>query len=356
MILTIFGYPKTGKTLLFNLLTHKEEKISKFAASAAGEFHKAVVDVPDPRLDRLAAHLKLPAVHAKIEFLDAGALSFGEVKHSSVIDLLRRADGLAHVARGFTDPEILHPKQTVDPGRDIKAMEEELLATDYIAVETRLHKLENELKKHKPKELLEEQALLERLKRHLEEGHPLRTLALPEAEEAPVRGFQFLTRKPLLHLINADENSLPRYAGLAGPRGERCRTLIFAGKLERELLELTEAERLEFQKEFGLENYSYIRDSFIRTSYELLNLISFFTVGKEETRAWTIEQAASCHLAAGKVHSDMQKGFIRAEVLSWRDFESAGGFHQAKEKGLSRLEGKAHCIKDGDIIHFRFGT
>jgi GTP-binding protein YchF len=355
MILTIFGYPKTGKTLLFNLLTEKQEKVSKFSA-ASSEFHKAIVDVPDPRLKRLADFFETPPVYAKIEFLDAGAISLGEVKSSTFIDLLRRADGLVHLVRGFSDEEIVHPLETIDPARDIAAMEDELKTTDFLTIEKRLERLAVDVKKMKVKELQEELELLQKLKAFLEAGKPLREYAFTEKEDVLVRGFKFLSSKPLLSLINADERLLKSYAALAaGARHKKC-TALFAGKIEAELLELAPEERPAFQQEYGLSDYRYIRDDFVKTSYALLDLISFFTVGKDETKAWTLEKGASAFIASGKIHSDIQKGFIRAEVIPWQDFLDCDGFARAKEKGLLRLEGKEYVVQDGEIVHFRFNT
>jgi len=171
-----------------------------------------------------------------------------------------------------------------------------------------------------------------------------------------VRGFKFLSAKPLLNLVNADETSMKSYAGLVAPAAHGKCTALFAGKIEAELLELAAEERPVFQAEYGLADYRYIRDEFIKTSYALLDLISFFTVGKDETKAWTLEKGASAFIASGKIHSDIQKGFIRAEVISWQDFLACDGFTRAKEKGLLRLEGKEYIVQDGEIVHFRFNT
>ena len=355
MILTIFGYPKTGKTLLFNLLTEKKEKISKFS-TPSNEFHKAIVDVPDPRLKKLADFFETPPVYAKIEFLDAGAISLGEVKNSTFIDLLRRADGLVHLVRGFHDPEILHAQGAIDPARDIAAMEDELKTTDFLTIEKRLEKLALDIRKMKAKELQEEFDLLQKLKAFLETGKPLREYPFTEKEDLLVRGFKFLSAKPLLNLINADENSMKTFAGLAAPVARGKCTVLFAGKIEQELLELAAEERPMFQREYGLADYHYLRDDFIKTSYALMDLISFFTVGKDETKAWTLEKGASAFIASGKIHSDIQKGFIRAEVIPWREFLDCDGFTRAKEKGLLRLEGKEYVVQDGEIVHFRFNA
>ena len=352
MILTIFGYPKTGKTLLFNLLTEKKEKVDKFSAPS-GEFHKAIVDVPDPRLKKLADFFETPPVYAKIEFLDAGAISLGEVKNSTFIDLLRRADGLVHLVRGFSDEEIVHPQGTIDPLRDMAAMEDELKTTDFLTIDKRLERLAVDVKKMKAKELQEELELLQKLKAFLEAGKPLREYAFTEKEDVLVRGFKFLSAKPLLNLVNADETSMKSYAGLVAPAVHRKSTALFAGKIEAELLELAPDERPVFQAEYGLADYRFIRDEFIKTSYALLDLISFFTVGKDETKAWTLEKGASAFIASGKIHSDIQKGFIRAEVIAYQDLIDAGDMAHARTLGKLRLEGKEYIVQDGDILNIR---
>lgn len=353
MIFTIFGYPKTGKTLLFNLLTEKKEEISKFSVST-DTLHKAMVDVPDDRLRQISRLTELPPVYARIEYLDTGPLSFGEVKDSTFIDMLRRADGLIHVSRGFSDPEIPHPKGVIDPIRDIKNMEEELLLSDLFSIEKRLEKLALDLKKQKTKELEEENSVLHKLKEVLEGGKPLRRHPFTTREDQLTRGFAFITQKPLIHIVNADENTYSGYLSEARPPEDLTTTVVFCGQMETELLELDEEERGPFQEEYGLNDYVYLRDHFIKTSYDLMNLISFFTIGKNETRAWTISRETSAEEAAGKIHTDMQQGFIRAEVIGWQDFVKTGGFGEAREKGLLRLEGKGYVIQDGEIVHIRF--
>ncbi|MCP4154664.1 MAG: redox-regulated ATPase YchF [bacterium] len=353
MILTIFGYPKSGKTLLFNLLTDQKEKLSKFSTSA-NEFHKAVIDVPDERLKLLADHFKTPPVYAKIEFLDTGAIAFGESKNTTFVDLLRRADGLVHMVRGFEDEEIIHPKGSIDPQRDIAAMEDELITVDFLTVEKRLEKLKVDVMRIKSNELKDELELFKKLQVFLEEGKPLREYPFNGKEEIIVRGFQFLSLKPLINIVNADENSYKESSSLVKPRENNATTLLFCGKIELELLELDEEDRLMFQEEYGLENYQYMRENFIKTSYNLMDLISFFTVGSDETKAWTIKNSDNAYEAAGKIHSDIQQGFIRGETINRKEFLDSGGFNQAKESGLLRLEGKEYIVKDGEILHFRF--
>jgi GTP-binding protein YchF len=353
MILTIFGYPKAGKTTLFNLLTDKKEEVSKFSTSTH-EYHKALVDVPDHRLTQLAEMFKLPPVYAKIEYLDTGALAFGESKNVTFIDLLRRADGLVHMVRGFEDEEILHPEGSINPQRDIQAMEDELKAVDFLTVEKRLERVIADNQKMKSKELKEELELLKKLKDFLEAGGPLREFPFNPHEELLVRGFKFLSQKPLLNIINADENSYETYLEQRKEPGKHTTTEVFCGKIEQELLELEEEDRLMFQEEYGLKDYPYIKDTFIETSYRLMNLLSFFTIGDREVKAWTITESDTAYIAAGKVHTDIQQGFIRSETITWKDLLEIGGFSQAKEKGVLRLEGKDYVVKDGDVLYFRF--
>ncbi len=353
MILTIFGYPKSGKTLLFNLLTNKEEEISKFS-TPSHDYHKAVIDVPDERLTQLATFLDKPPVYARIEFLDTGAVAFKESKNTTFIDLLRRADGLVHMVRGFEDPEIIHPEGAVDPLRDIETMEDELRTVDFLTVEKRLERLKVDVIKMKSKELTEELELFKKLKSFLEEGKPLREFDLSDHEELMVRGFKFLSLKPAIHIINTDENTYAAYSALKKAPENHTVTLVFCGKIEQELLELDQEDRLVFQEEYGLKDYQYIRDTFVNTCYQLMNLISFFTVGSDEAKAWTIINSGTAFDAAGKIHTDIQQGFIRSETINWEEFLEAGGFHQAKEKGLLRLEGKDYRVKDGEILQIRF--
>ncbi|MGD2084861.1 MAG: DUF933 domain-containing protein [Candidatus Aminicenantes bacterium] len=353
MILTIFGYPKAGKTLLFNLLTQQKEEVSKFSTSTH-EYHKAVVEVPDHRLMQLAQHFKLPPVYARIEFLDTGALAFGESKNVTFIDLLRRADGLVHMVRAFTDEEIPHPQGSVDPRRDINTMEDELKTVDFITVEKRLEKLKADVRKMKSKELEEELELMQKLKPFLEQEKPLREYPFTEKEDHYIRGFKFLSQKPLINIVNTDENSYQANLKLKKEPENNTTTQVFCAQIEQELLELEEEERLIFQEEYGLKDYEYMSDTFVKISYNLMNLISFFTIGKEETRAWTIRQGDNAFTAAGKIHTDIQQGFIRSETIHWQELLEAGSFSHAKEKGVLRLEGKDYIVKDGEVLQFRF--
>jgi ribosome-binding ATPase YchF (GTP1/OBG family) len=217
-----------------------------------------------------------------------------------------------------------------------------------------MEKLELDRKKQKSKELEDEYGLMNKLKTFLEAGKPLREFTFSPHEEQLTRGFTFLSQKPLINIINTDENTFTRYLGEAHEPVNNTTTIIFCGKIEKELLELEQEERRIFQEEYGLKDYRYIKDNLLLTSYKLMDLISFFTVGKAETKAWTIKRASSAFMAAGKIHSDIQQGFIKAEVVHWQDFLNSGGFSGAKEKGLLKLEGKEYLIQDGEVIYFRF--
>lgn len=339
---------------MFNLLTDQHEQVSKFATSSTNEYHKAIVDVPDHRLEKLAAHHGTPPMFAKIEFLDTGAVAFGEGKSTTFIDLLRRADGLVHMVRGFEDDEIIHPEGNIDPLRDIAAMEDELITVDFLSVEKRLERLKVDVMKMKSKDLVDELEVMNQIKDWLEAGKPLREFKFNEKQERLIKGFTFVSQKPLINIINADETTYEKYMELQKEPGNNSTIQVFCAKIEQELLELDEDEREIFQEEYGLKNYRYMRDIFINLSYDLLNLISFFTVGDDENRAWTVRNSDNALTAAGKIHTDIQQGFIRAETINWDEFLDAGSFAKAKDKGTLRLEGKEYIVKDGEILHFRF--
>ncbi len=354
MNFTLFGYPKTGKTTLFNLLTGARIEIKAYEEEKK-EPNIRSCPVPDHRLDKISELYpdkeKKPAT---IDFVDLAGISYGEIKESAYLDYLRRADGLTHVVRGFRDPQILHPKGKISPKDDILSMEEELVLADLISVERRLEKLEKELKRRKNPEEVKEKEALENLHSHLESGKKIHQIPLSPSEEKLTRSFAFLTQKPLLHMINIDENDIPyiespeRFYSI--PDKETA-TLAFCGKIEAEIMELEE-EKDVFLKEYGLKELSAAK--FLKTSYSLIGAITFFTIGKNEVKAWTIMQNTPAHNAAGLIHSDIERGFIRAEVISWKDLAELGSFQIAKEKAAIRLEGKDYIIQDGDVIYFRF--
>lgn len=357
MNFTLFGYPKTGKTTLFNLLTGAKIEVKAYDERKK-EPNLRTCAVPDHRLDKLAALYpdkeKKPAT---VDFVDLAGISYGEIKSSAYLDYLRRADGLTHVVRGFADPQIPHPKGEVSPKDDILSMEEELVLADLISVESRLEKLEKELQRAKKPEGEKEKEPLEKIRHQLEQGKAVRHLEFSPSEEKLTKSFSFLTQKPLLHMINIDESDIPQIenpAQLFALPEERA-TLAFCGKIEAEILELEDdADRKTFMKEYGLKELSVTK--FLKNSYDLLSAITFFTIGKNEVKAWTIMKNTPAQQAAGTIHTDMEKGFIKAEVISWDQMLQYSSFQEAKEKAGVRLEGKDYIVHDGDVIYFRFST
>ena len=351
----IFGYPKTGKTTFFNLLTGATIEVKKFEEKEEAP-HIRTCSVPDNRLDEISKLFpEKKKIYSSIDVMDVAGLSWGKVKSSAYLNLLRTADGLTHVVRAFKDPEIIHPQGSIDPKRDIKNMEEELILSDLVVVESRLEKIEHDLKRKKDPEEEREKEILERIKDELDKGIAIREINLSADEERKIRGFTFLTQKPLIHLVNLDEKDIhllesPESFYPSPKKGVRC--LCFCGKIEKEISELENEERELFLKEYGLKEFSIKR--FLKASYELLDLISFFTIGKDEVKAWMIKRGTGAYEGAGIIHTDIQKGFIKAEVMRWEDLVNAGSLKNAREKGIVRLEGKDYKIQDGDVIYFRF--
>ncbi|HOW86975.1 MAG TPA: DUF933 domain-containing protein [Candidatus Aminicenantes bacterium] len=363
MKVTLFGYPKTGKTTLFNLLAGTRAAVHAYD-DGKREPNVRTVFLPDPRLDRIAAaYPDRKKVAASMDLTDLVGISFGEVKTSLFLGHLRQADGLVHVVRAFAHEDIPPARGRVDPAADIEAMEEELVLADLVLVDARLERLEKDLKKMKDPEGEKERELLLRLRPGLEAGRGLRGLPLAPAEEKIARPFAFLTLKPLLHFINIDEKDLARIrepealfpapAGPVPPAPGR-RVLAFCGRIEADLAELEPAERRAFMAEYGLAEMS--APLFAAGAAAFLDRISFFTVGKDEVRAWTVRRGAPAVEAAAAIHSDIARGFIRAEVISADELIRHGTLHQAKEAGAIRLEGKDYVVCDGDAVYFRFAA
>lgn len=348
----IIGYARSGKTTIFNALTGASAEVGAFGSRDA---NLAVIKVPDARVDALAEiHKPKKTTYAEFEFVDVApneSASDDKVLDSAALAVLKNADALVHVVRAFDNPNVMHPLDRVDAVADARGMEEELRLCDLIIVEKRLERLAKEGKKGN------ELDLLNRIHGHLENDKPLRTFALSAQEQKEVQGFTFLSQKPLLLLGNYDEARIgqPDASGLAGFAAENGLTLIdLCGSMEMELGELPEEERAEFRADLGLEEES--RTRFIQTAYGMLGLMSFLTAGEPEVRAWTIRKGTKAVEAAGVIHSDIQRGFIRAETVAYDDFMHAGSMAKAKEEGKVRLEGKEYIVKDGDIILFRFNV
>ncbi|HPW18931.1 MAG TPA: DUF933 domain-containing protein [Candidatus Aminicenantes bacterium] len=357
MNVTLFGYPKTGKTTLFDLLTG-----ARAGARAYGDGRREpdvrTVPLPDPRLDRIAAaHPDKKKVAAAMDVADLAGISLGEVKTSLLLGHLRQADGLVHVVRGFAAPGVPPARGRVDPAADIRSMEEELVLADLVLVEGRLERLDRDLGKMKDPEREKEREVLLRLRPALESGRGLRDAALAPAEERLVRSFAFLTLKPLLHFVNIDEKDLARVRepeALLPGLGEGRRLLAFCGRIEADLAELEPADRAAFTAEYGLPGPS--GPLFAAGAAAFLDRVSFFTVGKDEVRAWTVRRGATALEAAGAIHTDIAKGFIRAEVVAAEELLRHGTLPRAKEAGAIRLEGKDYAVRDGDVVHFRFAA
>ncbi len=355
MNFTIFGYPKTGKTTLFNLLTGADIDISGFE-SGKKEPHLRTCTVPDPRLDQLwALYPEKQKKSAHIDYIDLSGMAFGEIRSETYLNTLRKADGLAHVVRGFHNATVPHIRSEIDPGTDIKSMEEEMILADLMSIEARLEKLDKELTRGKTPEWEKEDQLLNEIKNNLEKTIPVRSLTFNTAEDRLLRGFAFLSRKPLFHIINTDERDIPRmdrpdefYASEA----KNTSVLVFCGKIEMEIQQLDEEEKILFLREYGLQELSDAR--FLRASYTLLDVVTFFTIGNKEVKAWTTPRGSSALEAAGAIHSDIQRGFIRAEVIAWDELLKHGSFQSARESAAVRLEGKTYPVQDGDVIFFRF--
>jgi len=355
MNITLFGYPKTGKTTLFNLLTGAKIDVKSYDTGKK-ELNRRTFPVPDSRLERICAlYPEKNKIPTTVDFMDLAGISYGNVKSSAYLSYLRKADGLTHVVRGFLDAQIPHPKEKISPVDDILSMEEELILSDLVSIEARLEKLEKELKKSIVPEGEKEKELFGRLRPHLEEGKAIREIDLSPSEEKLSRSFSFLSQKTLLHMINVDEKDIPLIENpdeIYSSEKKGVKVLAFCGNIEAEILELEEKDKAAFLSEYGLGELS--APKFLKASYDLLEAITFFTIGKDEVKAWTIRENTTALKAAGSIHSDIEKGFIRAEVISWEELLKHGSFQTAKEKAAVRLEGKDYLVQNGDVIYFRF--
>lgn len=353
----IIGLPQVGKTSLFRILTK-----AHLAPSHANprEAHVGVAKVPDDRLDRLAAQYNPKKLtHASVEYVDLGAIGQEALKESGYLGHLRQVDALAHVVRAFEDDSIPHVGP-IDPLRDIKNVEFDLMVSDLGQIEKRLERVEKDLKKMRSADLEKEFELLKRAQAHLETERPLRELEMTPEDKKRFRGFMFLSEKPILYVLNISEgaelgkdleNAVQKYnlADVAS-KPNSCATAI-CGKVEAELAEMSDADAAEFLSSYGLQESGLTR--LIRKSYELLGLISFFTIGEDECRAWTIPVNTRAVQAAGAIHSDLEKHFIRAETIRWDQLLEAGSEASARSKGILRLEGKDYIVQDGDVLHIR---
>jgi GTP-binding protein YchF len=352
----IIGLPMTGKTSLFTILTGVHEA----ARLGSMEIRVGVAKVPDPRLEILAKLFNPPKItHAVVEYVDFPAISKETLRDPQYLASLRVVNTLAHVLRLFEDPTVPHEKGSVDPLRDRDDVDLELILSDLVVTEKRLERLEKERKKLRNAELDHEYDVLVRCKQMLEDNKPLREGEWTDDEEKRIRGFQFLSLKPMLYVLNVDENDAGRLpeveADWAGKLGNRPATKVAAvcGKIEAELAELSADEAQEMMASYGLTDPGLNR--IITATYALLGLMSFLTAGDTEVRAWTIPLHSTAPKAAGAIHSDFEKKFIRAEVVNWKNLVDLNGYPGVREKGLLRLEGKEYIVKDGDVLVIRHG-
>jgi len=352
----IIGLPQVGKTSLFKILT----RVNVEERGYSREAHIGIAKVPDDRLDRLAALFNpKKLIHATVEYADVAAVSQEALKETAFLASLRNVDALIHVLRAFENEAVPHVG-SIDPLRDAKNLEFELMISDLTQVEKRIERLEKDLKKMRTADLEKESALLLRCKESLEAEKPLRELEMSPDEKKLIRGFMFLSQKPVLYAVNLSESTTlgedlekacQKYGLTELSSRPNAGLTAFCGKVEAELADMEDEEAQEFLGSYGLKESGLVR--LIRRSYELLGLISFFTVGEDECRAWTVPANSRAQEAAGAIHTDLEKHFIRAETIHWDTLLAAGSEAAARSQGTLRLEGKDYLVQDGDVLHIR---
>lgn len=359
------GLAGAGKTTVFNALAGAKVDVATYATSST-EPNRAVVHVPDERLERLAALFKPKKVTpAEVRYVDVAGGLQGEgdsARSAQVMAQLRNADALLLVVRAFVNDAVPHPLGTVDPARDLTMALEDMLLADMSVAEKRLERLEKDLRfvgrSSAPSEGVKERDLLVQIKEGLDQGRPVRDLGMSAADQKLLRGYAFLTAKPLMVLFNTGDSGENAAELIAAARARLPYALTdvtsLAGRLEMELGELEPEEAREFMADLGIEELGLSR--VIQLSYRLVDLISFFTVGPDECKAWTIRNGSTSVDAAGAIHSDLARGFIRAEVIAWEPLLQAGGWTEAKRQGAVRSEGKTYLVQDGDVMNILFSV
>ncbi len=348
----IIGLPQVGKTTLFRILTK-----ANIEGKGGQATHVGVAKVPEPRLKELATLYNPKKItYATVQYVDLGGMQ--KEKNRDALAPLRDVDTIAHVLRVFDDPSVPHSEGSIDPVRDATNLELELILADHDQISRRLERVEKDLKKKSEPILISEKNVLEKCKAHLEAEKPLRELVLTPEERKPIAGFLFLSQRPMLFVLNLGDDeaanldtAIERHKLSALQGRPNTGVVAICGRLEAELAEMEEKEAAEMLASYGLKEPGLNR--LIRATYDLMGLISFFTAGEPEVRAWTIHKGSTAVKAAGAIHSDIEKGFIRAEVVRWDDLLAAGSLGAAREKAQVRLEGREYIVQEGDVILFR---
>ena len=361
MEIGIVGLPFSGKTTLFSTLTGQDVLL---AHTGKLETHRGIARVPDSRLDKLAELVKpQKKINTTIEYVEVGGLESHEGPAKGFdphfLAILKTTDSLCLVIQAFEDESVPHPQGSVDPLRDIYTVETEFILSDLAIVENRLSKLEKQIQQRKDEEDIREREMLQKFKDNLEQEKPLREYDLTEEESNRIRGFQFLSAKPLLIVINYSESDIQKEPELLDKLSHfaqkpRVSLTGLCAKIELEISKLEEQDQKLFLEDLKIEQPAFYK--LIQKSYELQGLITFFTMTDVECRAWAIPEGTPVQKAAGTIHSDMERGFIRAEVVQYEDFIKYGSFSKCREQGILRLEGKEYIVKDGDIILVRFNV